>query len=140
MNDQNQFYYIKKIANDWVEREELLTISNSWSDSGVERSQLRKCIDLFKKNLVELPSIYQISFIENLIYKIKLALIKLEYQNKRNKIRKIADELKEKANGFLEDLKRLKLINYTDQEKTILLKKIMIAFKNVINQIYVKNY
>lgn len=138
----NSFYFIKKINNQWVENIEVLNqIKNYYDDRNKirEKNQSRKCTDFFRIHLINLPSEYKDEIVEELKYKMKMALIKLIYQKNKNKIFNFAKKIEEIAERFIDDLEKLQKEN-SDENKLIILKKLIKAFKNSLNQIYIINY
>ncbi|MGB9883657.1 MAG: hypothetical protein ACPLRN_04080, partial [Microgenomates group bacterium] len=83
-------------------------------------------------------------FIESLIYQTKLSIIKAIYQIKRRKgqpaLVKLLKIIVYKAEKFNNDLNMLLRANENKDQKKYMLKKIILSFKNIINQIYVKSY
>ncbi|MCS7092889.1 MAG: hypothetical protein NZL96_00420 [Patescibacteria group bacterium] len=146
MNEEG-FFFIKKINNNWLEDERVLDDVREYYRENKQiigkHHQSRKCTDLFRIHLINLPSEYSEEFVEELKYRIKMAIIKLEYQRKkerRSELFRFSEKINELGQMFIKDCEYLVKLQTNETEKLTILKKIMTAFKNALNQIYIINY
>jgi hypothetical protein len=121
----------------------------------VEKTGLRKQIDLIKLCLKKATNDENKKNIKAFIYEIKVASLKLDYfimrkyndlakkkanLDKANYYLRLKDFLKEKLNQFIEDIDKIRSFNGDNEIKKLLLKKSIRVYKDFLNAVIVKSY